>query len=190
MHVADGRERVRRFETIYHDTFDHLRHTFLKLTRNEASTHDLLQAAYIKLWQKLDEIEDRGDYAKILYVYARNLYRDELRKQLRRELATTEMGYLAAQTEHSTPVEVRELERIVQETVEGMPARRQQVYRLFREDGLSYKSIAALLEISPKTVDNHLQEASREIRKQLRLAYHVDGLSVFTILLLAEVITK
>jgi RNA polymerase sigma-70 factor (ECF subfamily) len=189
MKLADKSARLTRFEDIYNDTFNKLRNTFLKLTRDEDQTNDLLQAAYIKLWEKMDGIENQGDYARILYVYTRNIFRDELRKKCRREIAKEELVYMSASAaDTSGNAELKEYENIVKRIIEKMPLKRQRVYRMFKEDGLSYRNIANSLGISPKTVDNHLNEASKEIRRQVKLAYQVGNLSSLTVVLLAELL--
>jgi RNA polymerase sigma-70 factor (ECF subfamily) len=190
MKLTDKAARLTRFGDIYNQTFNTLRSTFLKLTRDEEQTNDLLQTAYIKLWEKLDELEDQGNYAPILYVYARNAFRDEMRKKCRHEIAHEELGYLAVGTSNTVAgnTELKEYEGIVQRIIEKMPLKRQRVYRMFKEDGLSYKNIALSLGISPKTVDNHLNEASKEIRRQVKLAYEVGSLSSVTVVLLTELL--
>ncbi|WPV00862.1 sigma-70 family RNA polymerase sigma factor [Mucilaginibacter sp. cycad4] len=189
MKLADKPARLTRFEEIYSDTFDNLRNTFLKLTRDEEQTNDILQTAYIKLWEKLDELEDHGDYTPIIYVYARNVFRDELRKRCRQEIARDELKYLAASSVNSEgPAELKEYENIVKEIIDKMPVKRQRVYRMFKEDGLSYKNIALSLGISSKTVDNHLNEASKEIRKQVKLAYQAGNLSSLTVVLVVQLL--
>jgi RNA polymerase sigma-70 factor (ECF subfamily) len=189
MKLADKPARLTRFEEIYGNTFDKLRNTFLKLTRDEEQTNDILQTAYIKLWEKLDELEDHGDYTPVIYVYARNVLRDELRKRCRQEIARDELKYLAASSVDSEgPAELKEYEIIVKEIIEKMPAKRQRVYRMFKEDGLSYKNIALSLGISSKTVDNHLNEASKEIRKQVKLAYQAGNLSSLTVVLIVQLL--
>jgi RNA polymerase sigma-70 factor (ECF subfamily) len=43
------------------------------------------------------------------------------------------------------------------------------VYKLSREEQLSHKEIAAQLDISTKTVENHLNKALRQLRTSLGL---------------------
>lgn len=50
-----------------------------------------------------------------------------------------------------------------------MPARRKEIYILSRERGLSNAEIAKKLDISKKTVENHLNLALKEIRDVLAI---------------------
>lgn len=58
-----------------------------------------------------------------------------------------------------------ELRNLIYRTVENLPPRRKMIYKLIKDDGLKYKEVAALMEIAPKTVENHLDLAIKEIRQ-------------------------
>ena len=47
--------------------------------------------------------------------------------------------------------------------IEHLPARCKMVFRLVKEDGLKYKQVAAVLNISVKTVENQLAIALKKI---------------------------
>ena len=51
----------------------------------------------------------------------------------------------------------------VEAMIQSMPPRRQLIFRMSRIDGLKYKEIAQILEISVNTVQNQMVEAVRHI---------------------------
>jgi RNA polymerase sigma-70 factor (ECF subfamily) len=53
----------------------------------------------------------------------------------------------------------------VRELIDKLPEKRKQVYKLSREGGYSVKEIARELEISVKTVEDHITHAVKFIRK-------------------------
>ncbi|MBW9201102.1 sigma-70 family RNA polymerase sigma factor [Bacteroidales bacterium SW299] len=53
--------------------------------------------------------------------------------------------------------------------IEQLPPRQQEVFRLSREHQLTYQEIAQKLQISIKTVERHMGEALKFLRKNLRL---------------------
>ena len=53
-------------------------------------------------------------------------------------------------------------------TVEQLPERPRQIFRMSRIEGLNNEEIARRLEITVKTVENHLNIALKRIRHALR----------------------
>ena len=45
------------------------------------------------------------------------------------------------------------------------------VFKLVREDGLSYKEVGAILNISPKTVDAQMMIAVKQISEKVRMDF-------------------
>jgi RNA polymerase sigma-70 factor, ECF subfamily len=60
-----------------------------------------------------------------------------------------------------------ELAQALQRALARLPERRRLVFTLSREQGLTYKEIAKLLDISPKTVEMQMGRAYRALRKYL-----------------------
>jgi RNA polymerase sigma factor (sigma-70 family) len=58
-----------------------------------------------------------------------------------------------------------ELFNTINEAVLALPEKCKLVYRMVKEEGLKYKEVAELLDISPKTVDNQVNHAMKKIRE-------------------------
>ena len=52
--------------------------------------------------------------------------------------------------------------------IEALPAKCKTAFKLVREDKLKYKEVAAILEISVKTLEAHLATAIKKLREFLR----------------------
>ena len=73
----------------------------------------------------------------------------------------------ASTAEPQQTVEVAELAAAVEQAVAGMPVRCREVFTLIRDQGLTYAAAAAILQISPKTVETHMGRALRLLRRRL-----------------------
>ncbi len=51
--------------------------------------------------------------------------------------------------------------------ISGFPEQQQQVWRLNREEGMTYPEIAALLRISPKTVEKKMSASLKILRNEM-----------------------
>jgi RNA polymerase sigma-70 factor (ECF subfamily) len=62
-----------------------------------------------------------------------------------------------------------EVAQLIEKAIRELPARCQLIFRLVKMDGLSYKEVAGLLEISSKTVDAQLAIAIKKLSLTIRL---------------------
>lgn len=65
----------------------------------------------------------------------------------------------------------KELRAIVSRIIEALPPRRQMVYKLVKDEGMRQKAVAGLLNISERTVEEHLKLAVRELREGIALYF-------------------
>jgi RNA polymerase sigma-70 factor (family 1) len=60
-----------------------------------------------------------------------------------------------------------EFENVINKVIENLPPKRKMVFKLIREEGLSYCQVADLLDISDRTVEVHLSLAIKALRKKV-----------------------
>ena len=63
----------------------------------------------------------------------------------------------------------QELKGLIDLKVEQMPPQRRQIFRMSRVEGLNNDEIAAHLNISKRTVENHLTAALSDLRRMLKI---------------------
>lgn len=59
----------------------------------------------------------------------------------------------------------QELRTRIQKIIQDLPPKRKMVFQLIREEGLSYRQVAHLMEISERTVEVHLKLAVKSLRE-------------------------
>jgi RNA polymerase sigma-70 factor (family 1) len=127
---------------------------------------EVVQDIFLSLWvsrEKLGDVEDPGGY---LFTMTFNRVSSWMRKvawdgELRREL---KRRYQEAYHGTEETVDVRERERLVREAVERLPEQRKKIYKLAKEEGMSYQEIAEELGVSVHTVRNQMAEAIKQVR--------------------------
>lgn len=60
-----------------------------------------------------------------------------------------------------------ELSEIIEKTVQALPQKCQVVYRLIKEEGLSYKEVGTILQLSQNTLETHMCTALKKLRVAL-----------------------
>lgn len=141
-----------------------------RLLQSERWSEEIVQDVFMRLWQnrqQLASIEHPGAY---LYQMASNRTLDYIKRNARE----VKLQYYAARwimgvADHpDAQRDFHEIENLLKEAVNQLPAQRRKVYQLVREEGLSHAEIADRLKISKHTVRNHVAEALQEIRIYLR----------------------
>lgn len=128
----------------------------------------MVQEAFVRVWTRRASLRTTGSVRALLYTIVRNLCLDELRRRERQTRADSEGTAPSAPRTPYEDVHGAELKRIAAAAVENLPRKRREVFRLVREEGLSYKEVAETLGLSPQTVANHMSLALADLRATLR----------------------
>lgn len=130
---------------------------------------DVVQEVFLELWLKKDMLTTIRDLKPYLYVIARNQVVYAFRKkniQLRNESLLVEgLNTLDYSAEENAIA--RELYQQIDHIVQKFPETTRQCYDLSKNEGRRNGEIAALLNISEKTVRNNISEALKKIRSNL-----------------------
>lgn len=137
---------------------------FLKKQNDEYVAKELTQLTFIKIWRYRSGISSELSIDQQLFQKARLIYIDWLRKEAtyRKHFTSEEIQRLPA---HVNAWEISELKQ----ALNFLPEKRKRVFELKHIHGYSYKEIAEYLNISVKTVDNHLLKATAQLRKTFNI---------------------
>ncbi|WP_276166360.1 RNA polymerase sigma-70 factor [Zobellia alginiliquefaciens] len=137
----------------------------------EEIVHDIL----IKLWEKREKIDIKSNYTAYIYSMTRNACLDYLRarkNRLSKEIISDQqeywLNYSALSDETASKIIVEELQNLVDGAISELPEKCRKVFMKSRIDGLGHKEISQEFQISPKTVENHITRALKELRVVLR----------------------
>ncbi len=154
------------FKAIYEKWKGKVFFYFLSKTKDEEVAKELTQLTFIKLWEYRSSVDTRLGTEQQIFQKARLIFIDHLRK-LARERKEQAQDICAIQQEYYTPHKAYEESQTIQLAIESLPKSRKQIFKLKYIQGYSYKEIAELLAISPKTVDNQLLKAIKQLRQKL-----------------------
>lgn len=135
-----------------------------------ADAEDAVQSAFVRLWTRRHALDTTGSLRSLLYTMTRNAAIDECRRERRLAARASAAAELDLRCRPPTPLaDTREAELAcrAEEAVSGLPPRRQAVFRLVREHGLSYEEVAEVLDLAVQTVANHMSLALADLRRAL-----------------------
>lgn len=137
-----------------------------RIVQNQTLAEDVVQDCLIKLWDHRAKLS-AGSIAGYFSTMVRNRCIDTLRKKKYNIVGTDDIQIAVVDPSN---MEIEELKAKIDATVDGLPERCRQVFVLSRFEKMSYKEIAAFLEISPKTVENHISKALKTLSAALACA--------------------
>lgn len=173
-------ERIRKgdkkaFEALFFEYHEQLSRFANSITKSREFARDAVQDVFLKIWRNRKELDIEVSVKVYLYQAVRNQSLNLLSKQKNqqrlRENFLSEVKSIRNQEfeETSTNNEHLELIKRVWEVVSQMPERRRLVFELHRKHGFSYKEIARILEITRKTVENHMSQALQYLRDNIEI---------------------
>lgn len=160
--IQNGTERD--FTTIYNLYHVKLYRYFLKKTKSEELSVELVQIVFIKLWNFRHTISADFTFDTQLFNIARTCFIDHIRQHALQKSRTAQ---LSEHSLHTLTIEADssfETTNYFENLTQSLPPVRKKVFFLSRIQGLSYKEIAGHLSISVNTVEDHMSKAIRQIK--------------------------
>ncbi|SMO94146.1 RNA polymerase sigma factor [Gracilimonas mengyeensis] len=131
------------------------------------SAEDLIQQAYVYIWENRSKIDPdkslRSYLFRIAYTRMLNHFRDEEKYKDDSEVSELE----SSQFSTDEKLNRRELHQAIEKAIEAMPEKRQHVFRLCFLEEFTYKEAANTMEVSVKTIENHMRLALKDLRNAL-----------------------
>lgn len=152
--------------TLYHDK---LYHFIYSRTQSAYLAQEVVQLTFIRLWEVRSRLADELSIDIQLFRIARTILIDELRKEIVKSKYKEWAGNNQEQEYEDNQVAEKDTLRHVFAAMEELPPVRKKVFKLSRIQGFSHKQIAGILSISPKTVENHITKAIKQLRSSISI---------------------
>jgi RNA polymerase sigma-70 factor (family 1) len=161
-------EGLEAFEEIYRRYWKKLYSMSYKRVQSREIAEELVQDIFTSLWIGKDKASIENLSA---YLFSAIKYRviNHLAKELSRK-SYAEQQLAVAKEDNSTEetVLLDDLEGALQEAIGKLPAKRQMIFELHRQENLSIKQVASQLGISEKTVENQYGKAMKMLKLNLK----------------------
>jgi RNA polymerase sigma-70 factor (ECF subfamily) len=147
-----------------------------RLLGDAEDARDVAQLTFVRAWENLHRYDPTWAFSTWLFRIASNLAVDALRA--RRSRARTEMenfrllrGGLTAEPEGPAGLERQEVRRIFEDCAAVLSEKQRLVFVLHEFEERESREIAAILDCRESTVRNHLFQARRLLRDEIRSRY-------------------
>ena len=154
------------FRQCFHEYFNKLHSYAFTMVKNNAEAKDIVQTAYIKLWEKRNEVNLPVSARSYLYTSVYHLSLNTIRNHKIREGHHKRMLHPVSTADIYT-AEEKETSTRITNLVNDLPPKCREVFCKNRYEGKKYKEIADELGISVKTVEVQMGKALKFLRENL-----------------------
>lgn len=159
------------FRQFYTDNVFRLFQFAFTFIQNREQSEEIVNDVFLKLWQNRSRINQIDNISVYLYVAVKNTAANYLRRlkgQRRVDLENEVVHHFYLSPDPEQLLVTDELRRRIEVSIDGLPARCKLIFKLVKEDGLSATEVAAILDISYKTVTTQLTIALKKLEEALR----------------------
>lgn len=155
----------------------------LKFTKSASDAEEVVQQAFVRLWEFRHNIDANRPLDPYIYRIARNCAFDYLKEVA--QAARLKDDLRAAQRTASYQAEPSsdQYVALAQQAISTLPEKRQLIFRMSYDDNMTYQQIAEVLQLSVHTVKSQMVKATKALR--LHLLQHTNLFLSFATLTLA-----
>jgi len=161
----------KRVGDLFHAHYASLCRKAYRIVNNKQIAEDIVQDVFFKLWERRKEINIRTSLAAYLKRMAFNESISFLRKNKDLLEFSDEIELIENVDEAEKEIDKKELKVIINSAIEKLPPKCKTIFLLSRIEELTYKQIAEQLDISLKTVENHMGKALKILRGSIKNHY-------------------
>ena len=141
------------------------------MLKNREQAEEIASDVMFRLWQNRAELLEIDNIKVYALTIARNMSLDLLSVNGRVKIIALDNVYSEQTDRVPAPDQIlinHQNQQLLRESILALPTRCKIVFKLIKEEGLSYKEVAEVLNISPKTVDAHLVTAMKKLSEALK----------------------
>ncbi|MBW8327337.1 MAG: RNA polymerase sigma-70 factor [Prolixibacteraceae bacterium] len=166
--IGEGNQRV--FQSIVYTYSDPLLIFSMGFVRKREIAEEIVSDAFVALWNQRSRIAEIRDLKSYLYILVRNGSISYLRKASgRKEISLENLRdfYTLPLTSPENDEISDDILEQINKAIEQLPPKCKMVFTLAKVQGVKYKEISTILDISVKTINNHIANALVHISQSL-----------------------
>jgi len=157
------------FEVVFREYYRPMTAYAFRFLGNLADSESVVQDVFLRLWQKRKEIMITSSLQNYLFRSVKNHCINYIEhEKIKTGYQSLVIRNEADRSEYSEFFLEFGLMTKIEAAIASLPEKRQEIFRLAREDGLKYREIADRLNISVKTVETQMTLAMKQLREALK----------------------
>lgn len=170
---APGRQEsileTNAFEKLYRANYPRLVSFARSFVRDDDLAKDVVQETFVSVWRRRSKLGESGSIRAYMYKVVRNKSLNALRNEGLRSVRQSEFAEESAgeRVDAVDSIDAAALRSRMDDWISQLPDRQREALLLSRYEGLSHAEIADVMNVSARTVNNHLVAALRTLRNKV-----------------------
>ena len=134
--------------------------------KSKEMSEEIVSDVFINIWKGRKHLEEIENLKTYLFISTKNISLKYLLKQHKQVAIAIDGLNIELESKDIHPEQLMitaDMVNKITEAVNQLPPRCKIIYKFIKEDGLRYKEVAAILDISVKTIDSQLAIALKKI---------------------------
>lgn len=164
------RDDQKSFEDIFKLFYSRLLNFCIHYIKDREAAEEIVSNVFLKIWIKRKELSHIQNLETYLFISVKNQSLNYIKQFSNYRvvyLEETGVHQLLNTHDPGKELERRELIFKMNQAIETLPQQCKIIFSLVKEEGLRYKEVAQILDISPRTVETQLVRAMQKLDKIL-----------------------
>jgi RNA polymerase sigma-70 factor (family 1) len=147
------------YRELYTSLYSYLFGFAKTIVQSRESAEEVVSDVFIKVWERRKELEKIENLKVYLYVATRNIafnYLDKQKRNSTNSIDDVEAEFTSIDFDPEQLLITADMLALIQKAIDQLPPKCKVIFKLAKEDGLKYREVAEVLNISVKTVENQL----------------------------------
>lgn len=156
------------FEKLFKIFYQRLLNFCMYYIKHKESAEEIVSDIFVNLWIKRKELGHIRNLETYLFIAVKNHSLNHIKQFSNYRVTYLEDDGIHALVNTNDPekeLEMRELTFKMNEAVNSLPPQCKIIFNLIKEEGLKYKQVAEILNLSPRTVETQLVRAMKKLDK-------------------------
>ncbi|CAC9974709.1 RNA polymerase sigma factor [Flavobacterium panici] len=153
------------FKEAYLNYYDKLIGIARRFNFTVLTPQDFVQETFLRLYNKRELLNEDVLFDKQLFVICKNIIINHVNRE--NKIIQLDTSNFEIENEDYDDVIFEERKEKLYAFINLLPEQQQKIFTLHKLENLSYKEIAAMTDLSEKTIANHIYLASKFIRKKI-----------------------
>lgn len=158
------------FKLLFRHYYTTLFQFAVSIVKERETAEEIVEDVFIKVWNKRKRLTEIANLRLYLYVSVKNHCLNHVsRRGTTTEIDLDQLDVVCAELVPNPEdlLVASELLQKVNRSIHDLPPKCRIVYKMVKENGLTYKEVGEILNISPRTVENHIAAAIKKLASVL-----------------------